>query len=67
MPKTFKTTSVRFTDEQRAKLYALAKSLDKSPNAVMGMLVDNAEIVPVKKLEVVSKLPTTTSLTSSTP
>ena len=52
----YRTTSVRFTEDQRRKLRKLSESLSKSPNAVMGMLVDNAELHPVERLEAVSRL-----------
>lgn len=52
-----KSTSVRFNDGQRQKLRQLADALSTSPNAVVGMLVDNAELVTVQRVEAVSKLP----------
>jgi predicted transcriptional regulator len=47
------TTSIRLTDSQRARLYHLAKTLGTSPNATVGQLIDNAEIVPVIRREAV--------------
>jgi len=52
-----KSTSVRFNEDQRRKLRQLAEALSTSPNAVVGMLVDNAELVTVQRVEAVSKLP----------
>ena len=52
----FVNTGVRFTVEQKKRLDELAKQLRVSPNATMGMLVDNAVIEPVQRHEPVARL-----------
>jgi len=53
-----RSTSVRFNEDQRRKLRELADALSTSPNAIVGMLVDYAQIEPVTTMTAVSKLPT---------
>lgn len=55
--REFVNTGVRFTVEQKKRLDELAAQLGISPNATMGMLVDNAKIEVVERREPVARVP----------
>lgn len=52
-----RATSVWLTDGQKQKLRQMADELGTSYNATLGMLVDNAQIVPITRHEAVATLP----------
>ena len=52
----FATTAVRLTTAQFEKLHQLANHVGVSRNRVFGMLVDNAMVEEVKRMEPVAKL-----------
>lgn len=52
----FATTSVRMRVGQIAKIDRLAKSVGVSRNRLFGMLVDNAEVAEVKRIEPVARI-----------
>lgn len=52
----FATTAVRLTNRQFAKLHELAANVGVSRNRIFGMLVDNAEVAEVRRIEPVSRI-----------